>query len=282
MKGMQVELYSETNYKGKKWTFNKYEANFTRHAGLNDKISSMKVMKIPPNYCVTLYADINYKGTAKKICNEVANFVKIGWNDKFSSAKVPKGIKVDLYWDTNYKGKKLTLDRDSPNFVKIGWNDKASSSKVYKPKKQNKPKPKPKLKADPAPGTYTIVNTNANKCLDVSGASKKQDTKIIIYKCHGGTNQDYEIKYNKQNQATITAVHSKMVLTVENASKNNGGKIVQWLNKNKDNQQFTMKKQSGIYNIINVRSGKCITVSKGGTKDSTGVEQVNILFINLF
>ena len=56
-----------------------------------------------------------------------------------------------------------------------------------------------------------IESVQSNKCLDVSGFSKKPGAQIIQYSCTGGDNQKWAIKDRGNGVYDVTAVHSGSV-----------------------------------------------------------------------
>ncbi len=85
---------------------------------------------------VTVYKDINYKGSSVKYGVGAHNYNEIKRNnpgdDAISSVKIDPGYRIILYWDPNYRGRSLTLTKDTPNLVIYGANDQTSSLRVEK------------------------------------------------------------------------------------------------------------------------------------------------------
>lgn len=85
---------------------------------------------------VTVYQDINYKGTSTKYAvgnhnyNEIKK--KAPGDDAISSVRIDPGYRIILYWDPNYKGRSLMLAKDTPNLALYGANDQTSSLRVEK------------------------------------------------------------------------------------------------------------------------------------------------------
>jgi len=281
-KGTQVDLFWDIEYKGKSVRITEDTPSLVK-IGFNDKASSAKVAKAAPQSCVTLFADTQYKGASKEICGEIPNFVPLGFNDKVSSIKVPKGSQVDLFEDVDFKGAKITITEDNADFTKLplskggNWNDKASSAKVFKNLSAQGAKPTEKRHLEE--GTYQIISVNSNKCADVSGASKNDGAIIHQWKCHGGKNQDWVLTYNADNMAIFTGADSKKLISVDKAGKSKGVGIVQLssASPNKDHQFWKLKPVDGVFQIINLNSGKCFDVSGASKNDGAKIHQVIII-----
>jgi hypothetical protein len=87
-------------------------------------------------------------------------------------------------------------------------------------------------------GTPTrIVGAASGRCLDVPNSSTTNGTAAIIWDCHGGTNQQWNLNAN----GTITGVQSGLCLDVSGAATANGSKIQLWSCHGGTNQQWSLR-----------------------------------------
>jgi len=82
-----------------------------------------------------------------------------------------------------------------------------------------------------------VSREGGNKCLDASGAGTGNGTQAIIWDCHGGANQQWNVNAN----GTITGSPSGLCLDAEGASTTNGTKIVLWACNAQQNQQWSTR-----------------------------------------
>lgn len=87
----QVTLYEDVDFKGKNISLSEGYYDYRNWGDLgNDTLSSIK---IPGNYKVTLYSDIDRGGSSKELTEDVANFYSLNLNDKISAIQIDK-IKI--------------------------------------------------------------------------------------------------------------------------------------------------------------------------------------------
>ncbi|MDI5943383.1 RICIN domain-containing protein, partial [Micromonospora sp. DH15] len=75
------------------------------------------------------------------------------------------------------------------------------------------------------------------KCLDASGAGTSNGTQVIIWDCHGGTNQQWNVNAN----GTITNAQSGLCLDANAAGTANGTKLILWSCNGQQNQQWSLR-----------------------------------------
>ncbi|HEY0752948.1 MAG TPA: ricin-type beta-trefoil lectin domain protein, partial [Ktedonobacteraceae bacterium] len=74
-----------------------------------------------------------------------------------------------------------------------------------------------------------------NKCLDVPGNATAAGTKVEIYDCNGGTNQQWTLNSN----GTVVGRGSGLCLDVVGAGTANGTAVDIWTCNGGSNQQWT-------------------------------------------
>ena len=117
----------------------------------------------------------------------------------------------------------------------------------------------------PPVGTaVSLANPQANRCLDVSGASTTAGAQIHIWDCHGGTNQRWT-----RTAAGELRVYGDRCLDVNANGTANGTKIQIWTCNGTAAQKFTFN-ASGT--IVGTGSGKCVDVAASGTANGTLVQ----------
>jgi len=188
--------------------------------------------------------------------------------------KIPKGNLVDFFKDINFQGMKKTLVEDVPDFDEIGLLNNIRSAKVVK---NTKPPPVEKPKQDLEPGIYRVISVNSDKCLNVWAESKNDGARVTQWQCHGGLNQDWEVKYTPEGFSTLISSNSKLALSVENGSKDNGDIMVQQTFTSKPNQQFIIQKDNGVFVLKSKHSQKCVDVSRGSKIDGPEIIQVSLI-----
>ena len=70
----------------------------------------------------------------------------------------------------------------------------------------------------------TVYSGDSRRCLDASGNGTANGTPVIIWTCHGGTNQ----KWNRNGDGTITNVQSGLCLEVSGSATANGALVQLW------------------------------------------------------
>ena len=116
------------------------------------------------------------------------------------------------------------------------------------------------------------IRTFADKCLDVRGASTADSTPIIQYRCHGGANQRFTIRYVGSGRYEIRTFANKC-LDVRGASTADSTPIIQYRCHGGANQRFTIRYVgSGRYEIRTF-ANKCLDVRGASTADSTPIIQ---------
>jgi hypothetical protein len=89
-----------------------------------------------------------------------------------------------------------------------------------------------------SPGPFTSarqLQVYGNKCLDVAGAATSPGSKVDIWDCNGGTNQQWTLNSN----GTITGVGSGLCLDVTGAGTANGTLVDIWTCNGGSNQHWT-------------------------------------------
>ena len=74
-------------------------------------------------------------------------------------------------------------------------------------------------------------------CLDASGGGTSAGTAVIIWGCHGQSNQQWNINSN----GTITNVQSGLCLDANAAGTANGTRIVLWSCNGQPNQRWNLR-----------------------------------------
>jgi poly(3-hydroxybutyrate) depolymerase len=115
----------------------------------------------------------------------------------------------------------------------------------------------------PSPGGG-LVNVNAGKCLDVSGQSQSNGTRLQLWDCHGGTNQ----QWTSTSSGQLT-VHGGKCLDAEDGGTANGTAVIIWDCHGGSNQQWNLNADGS---ITGVQSGLCLDAAGLGTANGTQVQ----------
>ncbi|TKB79581.1 MAG: hypothetical protein E8D45_03900 [Nitrospira sp.] len=144
-------------------------------------------------------------------------------------------------------------------------------------------KPNPPVTISPVPmqsGVATlqlpraIVNENSGKCFDNAGGVKNDGANLQQFTCHGGLNQQWELKAVTGNMVEIVNKNSGKCLDVAGGSKNDGANVQQFGCHGGSNQRWTMTALTGgMSQFINQNSGKCLDVTGGSKNDGANIQQ---------
>jgi hypothetical protein len=81
-----------------------------------------------------------------------------------------------------------------------------------------------------------IHGVGSGKCLDALNSGTSPGTKVEIWDCTGGANQQWNVNSN----GTITGVQSGLCLDVTGRSTANGAAVELWTCNGQSNQQWTL------------------------------------------
>jgi lysophospholipase L1-like esterase len=120
------------------------------------------------------------------------------------------------------------------------------------------------LTTPPVGGTVVLSNPQSTRCLDVSGASTADGAQILIWDCHGGTNQ----QWTRTSAGELRGIGGKC-LDVNGNGTANGTRVTTWTCNGGANQKFTFNADG---TIVGVGSGKCLDVNGNATANGTLVQ----------
>jgi GH43 family beta-xylosidase len=124
------------------------------------------------------------------------------------------------------------------------------------------------------PTSYTLVNRNSGKCLDVTGGRTADGTNVIQWTCHGGDNQKWRVEDLGDDTSRLVSVATGKVLDVNGCGTADGTHIQQWTWLNNTCQRFRLVyTETGWVRLVNANSGKVADVADCGTGDGTDVRQ---------
>ncbi|MEU9655607.1 family 43 glycosylhydrolase [Streptomyces chartreusis] len=122
--------------------------------------------------------------------------------------------------------------------------------------------------------TYTVVNRNSGKCLDVAGSSTADGADVQQWSCGGGNNQKWRLEDLGDDTHRLVNVATGKVLDTENCSGADGADLRQWSWLNNTCQRFRfIATDTGHVRIVNQATGKVADVANCGTADGTDVRQ---------
>ncbi|MFF7048053.1 RICIN domain-containing protein [Streptomyces griseorubiginosus] len=84
-------------------------------------------------------------------------------------------------------------------------------------------------------GSFSLVNINSGKCMDVKGASTTAGEPVIQWPCTGRPNQRWTF-----NGSAITSVNSGLCLDVTGGSTSDSTPLIQWPCSGEKNQQWSL------------------------------------------
>ena len=133
----------------------------------------------------------------------------------------------------------------------------------------------------PVTFTSTAVNQAGGNCVDVPNSSSSNGVQLILWSCHGGSNQSFTFVpvSGAADQYNIKTLTSGSCVDVYGASTSDSARVVQWSCHSGNNQRFrlqavTVSGAANTFNVVAVHSGKCIVPSGDGTTSNTGLVQM--------
>lgn len=135
--------------------------------------------------------------------------------------------------------------------------------------------PGPAGESAATPTTYTLVNRNSGKCLEVVGSSTADGANIQQFACNGGNNQRWRLEDMGDDTNRLVNVASGKVADVTNCDAADGADIRQWawLNNTCQRFRFVLSATGGWVRLANANSGRVADVANCGTADGTDVRQ---------
>lgn len=113
--------------------------------------------------------------------------------------------------------------------------------------------------------TTTLVSGASQRCLDIYGGSQELRTPAIIFDCHGGTNQQWELTAASE----LRTFDGARCLDVRGASTAPQAIVQSYACHGGLNQKWSMKSDGS---IVNAQSGLCLTVQGGRRENETGID----------
>jgi hypothetical protein len=120
---------------------------------------------------------------------------------------------------------------------------------------------------------FELVSKNSSKCLDVPGASLKQDVQLQQYTCSGADNQKFQLT-PVTGGYKVTNKHSGLGVNIRYGTAQNGAAVIQWPYSGEANEIWnTHPNVDGSYTLTVNSSGKCMDVVGQSTKDGALIQQ---------
>jgi hypothetical protein len=132
------------------------------------------------------------------------------------------------------------------------------------------------LTNDPPQGTFTLVNMNSGKCLDVENASTTNNAWVNQFDCHGMANQRWyywAVPGSSPTSYLVINDWSGHCLDIPDGSSNPGVRLQQYSCHGFGNQQFQLVFTFFGWALVNVNSGLCLEVAGGSTASPARVQQ---------
>lgn len=127
----------------------------------------------------------------------------------------------------------------------------------------------------------TAVNQNGGNCLDLPNSSTTNGIQLLQYSCNSGANQRFTFTpvAASSDLYTIGTLTAGKCVDVNGASTADNATIIQWTCHSGTNQQWRLTPVaiSGTdktFNLVSVRSGKCIVPGGGSSASNTGLVQL--------
>ncbi|MGW6733671.1 family 43 glycosylhydrolase [Streptomyces sp. NPDC055013] len=135
--------------------------------------------------------------------------------------------------------------------------------------------PGPSGETAATPTSYTLVNRNSGKCLDVNGGSTADGTDIFQWTCTGGANQKWKVEDLGDDTNRLVNVATGKVMDVADCSASDGADIRQWSWLDNKCQRYRLVfTASGDYiRILNESTGKVADVADCSAANGADVRQ---------
>jgi len=116
--------------------------------------------------------------------------------------------------------------------------------------------------------TDALRAVGANKCLDVPNQTTATGTRLQIWDCHSGTNQQWTYQTSTQELAVYSG-DSRRCLDASGAGTANGTAVIIWTCHGGSNQKWNRNANG---TITNVQSGLCLEVTGSSTANGALVQ----------
>jgi GH43 family beta-xylosidase len=125
------------------------------------------------------------------------------------------------------------------------------------------------------PTSYTLVNRNSGKCLEVAGGNSADGTNIAQWTCNGKASQKWRIQDQGDDTNRLVNVATGKVMDTADCSTADGADIRQWtwLNNNCQKYRLVYTATGDHVRLVNANSGKVADVADCGTADGTDIRQ---------
>jgi chitinase len=122
---------------------------------------------------------------------------------------------------------------------------------------------------------YAIINQNSNKCLDNTGPSTANGTKLQQWTCFYGNNQQWQFQATDSGYYRILSRYAPaLVIDVSGPSTANNALVHLWSWVGGTNQQWKPELMStGVYRFRARHSGRCLDVPAASTADGVQLQQ---------
>ncbi|MFC4113150.1 RICIN domain-containing protein [Nonomuraea zeae] len=114
------------------------------------------------------------------------------------------------------------------------------------------------------------IQTFADRCFDVAGASTQDGAPIIQFGCDGKSHQRFRIRRLSNGQVAFQTFSGKC-LDVQRASEADGTPIIQFRCHGRPNQRFWIEPATRGRVQIRTFSGKCLDVSNASMNDGAAI-----------
>jgi photosystem II stability/assembly factor-like uncharacterized protein len=132
------------------------------------------------------------------------------------------------------------------------------------------------INGDPSvvPGaTYSVIDSNSGKALDVYKKGTADGTNVDIYTSNGGANQKWIFNGNADGTYTLIDSNSGKALDVYKKGTADGTNVDIWTSNGGANQKWKLVSNTdGTYTLIDSNSGKALDVAGAGNANGTNVD----------
>lgn len=193
-----------------------------------------------------------------------------GHNGFFTS---PDGTESWIVYHANDSAAGGCDNRRTTRAQKFTWNADGTPN-LGTPVAAGTRLPAPSGESGATATSFTLVNRNSGKCLDLANGAAADGTNVRQWSCNGSTAQQWRFEDQADDTSRLVSVATGKVLDTANCSTADGGDLRQWKWLDNPCQRFRLiAGDSGWVRIAGAHSGKVADVADCSRADGADVRQ---------
>lgn len=200
--------------------------------------------------------------------NDAASVFGPGHNGFFTS---PDGTESWIVYHANDSAAGGCDNRRTTRAQKFTWNADGTPN-FGTPVATGTRLPAPSGESGTPSGSFTLVNRNSGKCLDLANGSAADGANVRQWACNGATAQKWRIEDQADDTSRLVNVATGKVLDVADCSTADGADLRQWHWLNNACQRFRLiAGDSGWIRLANAHTGNVADVANCSKEDGADV-----------